>query len=214
MMFEQREQPGRGPWNRGFSFSVGMHAVALFVLLYRPAVFVRPQLVVHGDRGKSTIIYLAPRAAKETVAEAQPRLQRAKLTAPVMATQKPIEDQTPRKEVQSPDRTTQADSARAGTAYGSVSEGEISGAEVRPALPLVFPDPPRSDIPPGVQGDVIVEVTIDAAGQVVETRLLKSLGFGIDEKVIAVLQRRRYRPATRDGMPIPSKQDVHFHFPS
>jgi protein TonB len=59
-----------------------------------------------------------------------------------------------------------------------------------------------------------VEVTIDSAGVVIETKLLKAIGYGIEEKVIAAVQRWRFRPATRDGSPIPSKQDVHFHFPS
>jgi TonB family protein len=65
-----------------------------------------------------------------------------------------------------------------------------------------------------VQGDVIVEITIDTAGTVVETKLLQAFGYGIEDKVIAAVQRWRFRPATKDGTPIPSKQDVHFHFPS
>jgi protein TonB len=72
----------------------------------------------------------------------------------------------------------------------------------------------RDELPTGVQGDVIVEVTIDAKGMVAETRLLQGLGHGIDERVIAVLHEWRFRPATRNGVPIPSKHDVHFHFPS
>jgi protein TonB len=61
---------------------------------------------------------------------------------------------------------------------------------------------------------VIVEITIDAQGIVVAERLLQGLGHGVDERVIAVLRDWRYHPATRNGVPIPSKYDVHFHFPS
>jgi len=64
------------------------------------------------------------------------------------------------------------------------------------------------------RGDVIVEITIDAQGSVVEERLLQGLGHGVDERVIAVLRDWRFRPATRNGVAIPSKHDVHFHFPS
>lgn len=102
----------------------------------------------------------------------------------------------------------------AGSALGSGYEG--SGDEVKPALPVTFPDLKisRSELPGGVQGDVIVEITIDAQGVVVEEKLLQGLGHGIDERVIAVLHDWRFRPATRNGVPILSKHDVHFHFPS
>jgi protein TonB len=61
---------------------------------------------------------------------------------------------------------------------------------------------------------VIVEVTIDAQGAVVEEKLLQGLGPGVDERVISALRDWRFRPATRNGVAISSKHDVHFHFPS
>jgi TonB family protein len=83
-------------------------------------------------------------------------------------------------------------------------------------LPVVFPDPevPRSQIPAGVEGSVIVEITIDDHGTVVETRIVQSLGYGIEEKVLAALRNWRFTPATLDGVAIPSQQDVYFRFPS
>ncbi len=73
---------------------------------------------------------------------------------------------------------------------------------------------PRSLVPTGIQGDVIVEVTIDASGSVAETKLLRSFGYGVDERVVETVRNWRFRPATRDGVAIASKQDVHYHFPS
>ena len=63
-------------------------------------------------------------------------------------------------------------------------------------------------------GDVIVEVTIDSAGNIVKKKLLQSIGYGIDEKVMAVLENWHFRPAMFNGAPVASRQDVHFHFPS
>ncbi len=85
-----------------------------------------------------------------------------------------------------------------------------------PALPEVFPDPPvsRSDIPAGVQGDVIVEVTIDEQGNVVQTKLLQGIGYGIEQKVLSVLPRWHFRPASKDGVTIASQHIVYFHYPS
>jgi TonB family protein len=105
--------------------------------------------------------------------------------------------------------------AAGGSPYGSMLEGAV-GSEVRPALPEIFPDPEvdRRSLPADVQGDVIVEITIDERGNVVEERLLSGVDHGVDDKVIAALKNWHFRPATADGVPIPSKQDVHFHFPS
>jgi protein TonB len=106
--------------------------------------------------------------------------------------------------------------AEAGSEQGSAYDGLSGGDEVKPALPVAFQDLriSRSELPSGLQGDVIVEITIDAQGIVVAERLLQGLGHGVDERVIAVLRDWRYHPATRNGVPIPSKYDVHFHFPS
>ena len=109
-----------------------------------------------------------------------------------------------------------ANSAEAGSELGSAYGGPTSGEEVKPALPAAFHDLKiyRSELPSGVQGDVIVEVTIDAQGAVVEEKLLQGLGHGVDERVIAVLRDWRFHPATRNGVAVPSKYDMHFHFPS
>jgi hypothetical protein len=42
--------------------------------------------------------------------------------------------------------------------------------------------------------------------------VLQSLGAAIDNKVLAALENWHFRPATRNGVAIPSKQDVYYHF--
>lgn len=103
-----------------------------------------------------------------------------------------------------------------GSPYADSNSGPLTGWGAQPALPLNFPDPNvrNSDLPPGVTGDVVVEVTIDVAGNIVNKKVLQSIGYGIDEKCLAVLENWRFRPARMNGMPIASRQDVHFHFPS
>jgi protein TonB len=61
---------------------------------------------------------------------------------------------------------------------------------------------------------VVIEVTIDSLGNVVETKVVQAIGHGIDEKIEATLRRWHYAPATLDGTPVASRHDVHFHFPS
>ena len=60
---------------------------------------------------------------------------------------------------------------------------------------------------------IIVEVTIDEKGNVVATNVLHTIGFGIDEIIVATVRNWHYLPARVDGMPVASREDVHFHFP-
>jgi TonB family protein len=119
---------------------------------------------------------------------------------------------------QSDDHPTEAkaQAPAMGSTTGNSDVGPVYGIAANPALPLAFPDPKirASALPPGVSGDVVVEVTIDAAGNIVRKRILQSIGYGIDEMVLAVLENWRFRPATFNGLPVASRQDVHFHFPS
>ncbi|HZR66090.1 MAG TPA: TonB family protein [Terriglobales bacterium] len=121
----------------------------------------------------------------------------------------------PKSKQQAPPTQQNVESVRAGAPNGSLSNGPAAGVEATPALPMVFPDP---EIHPwqlsGLQGDVIVEVTIDEKGNVTDTKVLQSLKQEIDEKVIATLKGWRFTPAKVDGVAISSRQDVHFHFPS
>jgi TonB family protein len=69
-----------------------------------------------------------------------------------------------------------------------------------------------SELPNGVEGSVVIEVTIDERGNIVRKVVLQSLGPAIDNKVLAALENWHFLPATRYGVPIPSKQDVSYHF--
>ena len=111
-----------------------------------------------------------------------------------------------------PGQTAQVHAA--GSPLGTVLEGPLTGEEVRPALPVVSPDPvvPAAELN-GLQGDVVVEVTIDEQGNIVRKTVIQSLAPSIDGKVLEALENWRFRPATRNGIAIPSKQDVFYHFP-
>jgi periplasmic protein TonB len=74
------------------------------------------------------------------------------------------------------------------------------------------PAPDLSALPHGVQGDVVVDVTIDPSGKVADLAVLHTLGYGIESSVIGTLKTWVFRPATKDGTPIASVQELHFHF--
>ena len=212
-MFAEQPRPERRRWGASHLVSLAVHVVVLLAVCYRPvAVFVKPSLSTRGDRGTATVLYLAPKAAQPALVAARP--EKVRLRFPTPAPPKPNSDRITQKNTQPQNAENQVDTAPAGSTFGSELQGDMTGIEVRPAIPTVFPDLPRSEVPAGVQGDVIVEITIDTQGMVIETKVLKTIGYGLEEKVVAILRNWKFRPATRDGTPIPSKQDVRIHFPS
>lgn len=135
-----------------------------------------------------------------------------RLKAPVAAVRKPrvAQQQEPRKDAEMSDRT-----ATAGSRFGSLDNGPSDGRDVRPAYPVVFPDPPIPHwLASSVAGDVIVEVTIDQQGNVTDLRLLQGVREDINEKVITTLLNWKFNPASIDGTKVVSREDMHFHFPA
>lgn len=103
--------------------------------------------------------------------------------------------------------------ALAGVVYGGLPGSPIYGDEIRPALPIATSDPvvyPWQR--PDSEGKVIIEITIDERGVIVRKTVLQSLGPMIDNQCLAALENWHFQPATRNGAPIPSKQDAIFPF--
>ena len=218
-MFELLPSPGRKRWSRSMLLSSAAHAALLLIVLHRPpAAFVTPADVALGlphSSGSLSITYIAPLGPEQRKTPAdEPKLS---LRATVSARPKP---HPPERKPQEPAARTadnaQEQTARGGSPYGRVPGSPLTGDEVVPAFPDVFPDPPisHSDLPAGIQGDVVVEVTIDSQGNVVQMKLLQGIGYGIEQKVLDVLQHWHFHPAMRDGVTIASQHLVHFHYPS
>jgi TonB family protein len=136
----------------------------------------------------------------------EPREKEKKLIAPAA-----VPDEA---RIQSPASNSSAPVASAGMPYGTLASGPAFGDEILPALPITAIDPvvAPGDLAGHSEGSVIVEVTIDDKGNIVQKVVLQSLGPLIDNKVLAALESWHFRPATRNGVAIPSKQDVYYHF--
>lgn len=199
---------------QAIAISFALHVGLLVVLFSHPKVrFIAPNLLAKGNNGQSTTIFYSASGIdysrpNESISE-RPRPSRPpKRASPVLR---------PKVEVETADalRPNSADSdQRAGSLLGSVLSGALTGHDARPAIPVVYPDPDRSGVPNGVRGTVIVEVTIDEHGDVTDAKVLQALGYGMEERVLATLKNWHFLPATLDGQIVPSRQDVHFHFPS
>ncbi len=216
MFSEVRRQESRR-WKRALLASFVFQSGLLLILLHRQgAQALLPSEVALGTRGSSgSVIYLAPLGPELASAAERPQLPRKAPTISSPRPPKPIDRQREAPNVTA--ANAPVETAHGGSPWGSHVPGTpLTGPEVQPALPEVFPDPPvsRSDIPSGIQGDVIVEVTIDQQGNVVEEKLLQGIGYGVEEKVLAVLRQWHFRPATQNGVTIASQHIVHFHYPS
>lgn len=109
----------------------------------------------------------------------------------------------------------QATSAPA-TEQGSGSSGlsALGGGNVTFAAMKVFPrpQPDLSSMPRGKGGNVVLNAVIDAHGAITDLTVLQSLGEAIDQQVIATVRNWTFTPATKDGQPITSEQEIVLHY--
>jgi TonB family protein len=215
---------------RSLSVSLLLHGLFLGFLLHAPApTVIAPSSAQAGENGLTvTQLYWPSQAvANPSLAKAKSAAERirqrkvteARLTWNRLTQEKkktsPL-DVAPTEATAASDAKSQ-DSATstppAGSQYGSLYSGPF-GHEVRPALPVASAEPVVSpaDLVGGIEGSVVVEITIDDKGNIVEKTVVQSLRPAIDAKVLAALESWHFLPATRDGVAIPSKQDVYYHF--
>lgn len=63
-----------------------------------------------------------------------------------------------------------------------------------------------------IEGEVLLEVQFSASGEARVLRLVRGLGYGLDENAIAASVGIRFHPATRDGAAVDSTALVHIVF--
>jgi TonB family protein len=208
------------------SASVVLHGLLLTWLLHTPSPKVlAPSFVALGESGGSITHLYWPAdiwAARTDVGTLQARKRpaaRKPLTWQQLSSRiTPAPSEPEPRHVEEQDQTTSSGTPNpappAGAPYGTLAGRLSSGDEVRPALPVSATDPvvDPADLPGGAEGSVVVEITIDATGSVTQKTVLQSLGPAIDNKVLAALEYWHFRPATRNGVAVPSKQDVYYHF--
>jgi TonB family protein len=199
-----------------FAVSVAVHGMLLALLAYRPAPpLLQPSGSLRGEGGRGSVqmLYLPGRSVTITDPRQRAELGEGRLSPPPKVRKRRGPAPIPEPAASGPET---ARAGRPGTPLGSLSSGIASAHDVRIALPVFAPEPPvvRAKLPEWLRGDVIVEVTIDEHGAVVDARVLQSAGFGLEEPIVDTLRQWRFIPAKIDGVAVASRQDVHFHFPS
>ena len=204
--------------NRAVSVSVAAHlAVLAWIVFHNPKVIdLSPAWLAFGDSAHTYKLIYFPPAESDAKPPDAAKLIFPKRPAKPRPLPKPAPKPVPEPEPLVADAEAGDHNSHAGSPLGTMIDGPITGHEVHVAYPTVFPNPPvdRAALPRDLVGDVVIEVTIDSQGNVVETKIVQAIGHGIDEKIEATLRRWHYQPATLDGAPVASRHDVHFHFPS
>jgi periplasmic protein TonB len=201
-------------WSLGPSIAVH---VVLFMLLLRgrAPVFVAPASVLGGVHGTSvTHLYWASGSSVAAANTSDSSASKVRLAWEKRRQGIAKQEQRAQQSAVQSQAASAPPSPSAGSPYGSLSDGASEGVEVRPALPAVTTEPRvgPEDLQGVVEGNVVVEITIDESGRIVNKAVVQSMGPALDGKVLAALENWSFHPATRDGVPIPSKQDVVYHF--
>jgi protein TonB len=67
----------------------------------------------------------------------------------------------------------------------------------------------------GIEGAVLVYAEIGVDGRAHRLRVIKGLGYGLDQQAIEAVRRWEFYPGTKNGVPatVPATLQVEFHLP-
>ncbi len=185
-----------------------LHLLLIAALIHPRASWVAPIRLPGSPHGANLLLTYSPgKAPLQTSApnpNTPPKQAQSSIPLPTPATQKP-EEATSSPNTSSP-ASTQPDSIAGADSLGS--------GNINIALVSYFPTPKPdlSTLPRGTKGDVILDIVIDTTGKIADIKMTSGLGHGIDESVIATIQQWTFHPATKDGQPVASEQELHFHY--
>jgi TonB family protein len=74
---------------------------------------------------------------------------------------------------------------------------------------LSYPEFARKD---GIEGKVLVEATINEAGEIIDTRIVESLCTECDREAIQAIYSVRWKAATKQGVPVASRVSIPISF--
>ena len=190
--------------HRGALLSVSVHLALLlcFVSGVRWSPRVAPYRLPGTALGVSTLTYYSPGSPRSLTSNASlkslAKTKAAPMVRPVAATPEP----------------EKAHAVQAETGLGTSAKSGLGEGDITIALLTYYPHPAPdlSALPHGTKGDVILNAVIDESGKISELTLLKGLGSPVDETVIATVQQWHFTPAMRNGVPVVSEQELHFHY--
>lgn len=98
---------------------------------------------------------------------------------------------------------------------GGTGGGAFSvGGGISAPIPIYQPEPPYSEEARKAkfQGVVVLSIVVDTQGRVSDVRLVRRLGMGLDEKAVDTVKTWKFKPALRNGTPVPVRVMVEVTF--
>ena len=81
-------------------------------------------------------------------------------------------------------------------------------------VPLFTPEPEYTEeaLSKHISGNVMVSVLVDQNGLPTQLKVIRGLGFGLDEEALRAVNRYRFRPAMLDGKPVTVNMSISVNF--
>jgi TonB family protein len=76
----------------------------------------------------------------------------------------------------------------------------------------VHPVYPETAARAEAEATVDVLVDLDAEGEVTRVEVMRWAGFGLDDSTVNTIRQMHFRPATRDGVPLPMRVLLRYNF--
>ena len=94
------------------------------------------------------------------------------------------------------------------------AEGSTASDDLREPAPYRRLRPSYTEAAARAEAEATVDavVDLDEAGEVVSVEIERWAGFGLDESVAATVRQMHFRPAARDGRPVPSRVLLRYNF--
>jgi periplasmic protein TonB len=185
-----------------------LHLLLLAALIQQSASWIAPIRLPGSPHGTNLLLTYSPGKAPLQTSAPNPKTKprQAQSTTPLPTPPTPKPKDTAASPNTSFPASTQPDSAAGADSLGS--------GNINIALLSYFPTPKPdlSALPRGTKGDVILDIVIDTTGKIADIKMTSGLGHGIDENVMATVQHWTFHPATKDGQPVASEQELHFHY--
>jgi TonB family protein len=119
-------------------------------------------------------------------------------------------------EAERDERAQLIEHANATSVIEEAPEDEAAAARFGIRLPQPYrrlrPTYPESAARAEAEATVDVQVELDTKGEVARVEVVRWAGFGLDDAAIATVKQLHFRPAMRDGVPIPMRVLLRYNF--
>lgn len=101
-----------------------------------------------------------------------------------------------------------------GTGGGCCREKYFPGNGVSAPRAIYDPDPEYSEEARKAKfgGNVMLTLVVDPSGRARDIRVVRSLGMGLDEKALEAVEKWKFTPGMKDGMPVAVQVNVEVSF--